>query len=198
MSTLRGFCKSIRQSISWNKVDSDWIFPLLLSSCHLIIDPLRISHVTYHELERWSLKKDFHRHCELWKTLGCSGITTRIMRRTHKILFVFTVCEQQMNKYSVLMRFCGWSRGSRLNCAFLIRSRRQERRLLIRYQHSSQWAVDTLCRVPRENETSSFKRTWVVRKFGAVRHWVHDDLSSILVSHLVTTNSIWIEPGFCS
>ena len=33
------------------------------------------------------------------------------------------------------------------------------RRLLIRYQHSSQGAVDTLCRVPRENETSSFERT---------------------------------------
>ena len=115
---MRGFSKSIRQSISWNKVDSDWIFPLLLSSCHLIIDPLRISHVTYHELERWSLKKDFHRHCELLISLGCSGITTRIMRRTLKILFVFTVCEQQMNKYSVLMRFCGWSRGSRLDCAF--------------------------------------------------------------------------------
>ena len=101
VSTLRGFCKSIRQSISWNKVDSDWIFPLLLSSCHLIIDPLRISHVTYHKLERWSLKKDFHLHCELLISLGCSGITTRIMRRTLKILLVFTVCKQQVNKYLV-------------------------------------------------------------------------------------------------
>ena len=101
VSTLKGFSKSIRQSISWNKVDSDWISPLLLSSCHLIIDPLRISHVTYHELERCSLKKDFHRHCELLISLGCSGITTRIMRRTLKILLVFTVCKQQVNKYLV-------------------------------------------------------------------------------------------------
>ena len=38
-------------------------------------------------------------------SLRCSGNTTRIMRRTLKILLVSTVCETQANNESVLARF---------------------------------------------------------------------------------------------
>ena len=98
VNTSRGFIKSIRQSIFLEQGRFRLNLPIVAFQLSLIIDPLRISHVTYHELERWSLKKDFHRHCELLISLGCSGITTRIMRRTLKILLVFTVCKQQVNE----------------------------------------------------------------------------------------------------
>ncbi|GKC76554.1 hypothetical protein Tco_1127328, partial [Tanacetum coccineum] len=41
----------------------------------------------------------------MFVSLGCSGNITRIMRKTLKIFFVFTVCEKQVYWNSVLTRF---------------------------------------------------------------------------------------------
>ena len=61
---------------------------------------------------------------------------------------------------------------------------------------SSKRQVDRLP-VPRENETSSFKRTWVAGRFSAVRHWFHDVFIFNTDVTLVTISSIWVEPGVC-
>ena len=196
-STLNGFSKSIGQSNFLEQGRFRLNLPIVAFQLSLIIDPLRISHITYHELDRWSLKKDFHRHCELLISLGCSGITTRIMRRTLKILFVFTVCEQQMNKYSVLVRFCGWSRGSRLDCAFWsapgdrggvswlgINIARNERSI-----HYAGFPVRMKQALLRELE-------WL----GSVVQCVTGSMTTSLQYrvNIVTTSSTCVEPGFCS
>ena len=72
-----------------------WIAPLLLSSCHLIIDPRWISHVTYQELEWFRSRSISIFIVNIFISLGCSGNTTRIMRRTLNILSYFPHCVKQ-------------------------------------------------------------------------------------------------------
>ena len=107
-------------------------------------------------------------------SLGCSGNTTRIMRRTLYVYFLtfHIVWNSKYIDKCVLMRFVWWSLASRLNSAFLvvgdwsgvscfnINIARIERSIVMQGP-------------PWEWNKYLLRDIWVARRFSAVRHWVH-------------------------
>ena len=101
----RKFFKSVCQSISWNKFDSNMNRPIVVFQF-----VTSLIHEGSHMLPTKSLfdvgsRRIFIFIVNTYVSLRCSGNTTRIMRRTLKILLVSTVCETQANNESVLARF---------------------------------------------------------------------------------------------
>ena len=120
------------------------------------------------------------------------------MRRTLYVDFLtfHIVWNSKYIDKCVLMRFVWWSLGSRLNSAFLvvgdwsgvscfnINMARIEQSIVMQ---GSPW----------EWNKYLLRDIWVVRSFGAVRHWVHDVFVFNISIIFVITDSIWVEPCVC-